>query len=55
MAYDNKHPDDTLSEEASAFGKRVKGAAKDGIGALALFAYLAAVFLAAALGLHWPN
>ena len=34
MAYDNKHPDDTLSEEASAFGKRVKGAAKDGIGAI---------------------
>jgi uncharacterized protein YjbJ (UPF0337 family) len=33
MAYD-KHPDDTLSEEASALGKRVKGAAKDGIGAL---------------------
>ena len=34
MAYDNKHPDDTLSEEASALGKRVKGAAKDGIGAV---------------------
>ena len=34
MAYDNKHPDDTLSEEASAFGERVKGAAKDGIGAI---------------------
>src|SRR5215216_3497640 len=34
MAYDKKHPDDTLSEEASALGKRVKGAAKDGIGAV---------------------
>ena len=34
MAYDKKHPDDTLSEEASALGKRVKGAAKDGIGAI---------------------
>src|SRR4029450_2669673 len=28
------YPDDTLSEEASALGKRVKGAAKDGIGAI---------------------
>ena len=34
MAYDKKHPDDTLSEEASALGERVKGAAKDGIGAI---------------------
>ena len=34
MAYDNKHPDDSLSEEASALGKRVKGAAKDGVGAI---------------------
>src|ERR671913_347422 len=34
MAYEKKNPDDTLSEEASAFGQRVKGAAKDGVGAL---------------------
>ena len=34
MAYEKKHPDDTLSEEASALGQRVKGAAKDGMGAL---------------------
>jgi uncharacterized protein YjbJ (UPF0337 family) len=34
MAYEKKHPDDTLSEEASALGERVKGAAKDGIGAI---------------------
>lgn len=34
MAYDNKHPDDSVSEEASAFGQRVKGAAKDGVGAV---------------------
>ena len=34
MAYDNKHPDDSLREEASALGKRVKGAAKDGVGAI---------------------
>ena len=34
MAYEKKHPDDTLAEEASALGKRVKGAAKDGIGAV---------------------
>jgi uncharacterized protein YjbJ (UPF0337 family) len=34
MAYDNKNSDGTLSEEASALGKRVKGAAKDGIGAV---------------------
>jgi len=30
----NKHPDDTVGEETSAFGKRVKGAAKDGLGAI---------------------
>ena len=29
-----KHPDGTVSEEASALGERVKGAAKDGIGAI---------------------
>jgi len=29
-----KHPDDTVAEETSAFGQRVKGAAKDGIGAV---------------------
>ena len=34
MANDNKHPDDSVSEEASAFGQRVKGAAKDGLGAM---------------------
>ena len=34
MAYDKKNPDGTLSEEASALGERVKGAAKDGIGAI---------------------
>ena len=34
MAYENKNSDGTLSEEASAFGTRVKGAAKDGIGAV---------------------
>ena len=34
MAYENKKPDGTLSEEAAALGKRVKGAAKDGIGAV---------------------
>ena len=34
MDYEKKHPDDTVSEEASAFGERVKGAAKDGIGAV---------------------
>src|SRR5688500_20223091 len=34
MAIDKKHRDDTLSEEASALGQRVKGAAKDGLGAL---------------------
>ncbi|MEO7273486.1 MAG: CsbD family protein [Vicinamibacterales bacterium] len=34
MNNDNKRSDDSLSEEASAFGKRVKGAAKDGIGSI---------------------
>ena len=34
MAYEKKRPDDTLAEEASALGQRVKGAAKDGIGAV---------------------
>ena len=34
MAHDTKNPDDTFSEETAAFGKRVKGAAKDGIGAV---------------------
>ena len=34
MVYDNKHPDDSVSEETSAFGQRVKGAAKDGVGAI---------------------
>jgi uncharacterized protein YjbJ (UPF0337 family) len=34
MASDNKHPDDSISEEASAFGERVRGAAKDGVGAV---------------------
>jgi len=29
-----KHSDDTVGEEASAFGERVKGAAKDGLGAV---------------------
>ena len=29
-----KHPDGTVSEEASALGERMKGAAKDGIGAI---------------------
>ena len=33
MANDNRRPDDSVSEEASAFGQRVKGAIKDGIGA----------------------
>lgn len=31
---DRKHPDDTVAEEASAFGQRVKGAAKDAVGAV---------------------
>lgn len=34
MADQFKNPDDSVSEEASAFGQRVKGAAKDGVGAL---------------------
>jgi uncharacterized protein YjbJ (UPF0337 family) len=34
MANDYKRPDDSVSEEASAFGKRVKGAAKEGVGAV---------------------
>jgi uncharacterized protein YjbJ (UPF0337 family) len=33
MANDNRRPDDSVSEETSAFGQRVKGAVKDGIGA----------------------
>ncbi len=33
MANDNKRADGSVSEEASAFGQRVKGAVKDGIGA----------------------
>jgi uncharacterized protein YjbJ (UPF0337 family) len=31
---DRKHPDDTVAEEASALGQRVKGAAKDAVGAV---------------------
>ena len=34
MAKDNRHPDDTVSEEVSAFGERVKGAAKDAAGSV---------------------
>src|SRR3954447_26182082 len=34
MNNDNKRADNTVSEEASAFGERVKGAAKDGIGSV---------------------
>ena len=34
MTDDKKHPDDTLSEEVSAFGERAKGAAKDAAGSL---------------------
>ena len=34
MANDNKRSDDSVSEEASAFGQRVKGAVKDGAGAI---------------------
>jgi uncharacterized protein YjbJ (UPF0337 family) len=34
MANDNKRSDGSLSEEASAFGQRVKGAVKDGAGAI---------------------
>ena len=34
MANDNKRPDGSVAEEASAFGQRVKGAVKDGAGAV---------------------
>lgn len=34
MTDENKYRDGSVSEEASAFGKRVKGAAKDGLGAI---------------------
>jgi uncharacterized protein YjbJ (UPF0337 family) len=34
MANDNKRPDDSASEEVSAFGERVKGATKDKVGAI---------------------
>ena len=34
MANENKRSDSSLSEEASAFGQRVKGAVKDGAGAV---------------------
>jgi uncharacterized protein YjbJ (UPF0337 family) len=34
MTDHKKHSDDTVKEEASAFGERVKGAAKDGFGAV---------------------
>ena len=34
MVYNTKREDDTVAEEASAVGQRVKGAAKDGIGAV---------------------
>jgi uncharacterized protein YjbJ (UPF0337 family) len=34
MANDNKRSDGSMSEEASAFGQRVKGAVKDGAGAV---------------------
>jgi uncharacterized protein YjbJ (UPF0337 family) len=34
MANEKRHPDDTVSEEVSAFGERVKGAAKDSAGAI---------------------
>ena len=34
VANDNKRPDGSLSEEASAFGQRVKGIVKDGAGAV---------------------
>ena len=33
MANENKRSDDSISEEASAIGQRVKGAVKDGVGA----------------------
>jgi uncharacterized protein YjbJ (UPF0337 family) len=31
---ERKHPDDTVAEEASAFGERIKGSAKDAAGAV---------------------
>ncbi len=34
MTTDGKYKDDSVGEEASAFGERVKGATKDGIGAV---------------------
>ena len=34
MATDNKHRDGSIAEETAAFGQRVKGAAKDGVGAV---------------------
>src|SRR4029450_12623831 len=34
MANEKRHPDETVSEEVSAFGERVKGAAKDSAGAI---------------------
>ena len=34
MVYDTKRPDDSVAEETSAFGQRVKGAVKDGVGAI---------------------
>jgi uncharacterized protein YjbJ (UPF0337 family) len=34
MSSDNKNPDDSISEEASALGQRMKGAVKDGVGAV---------------------
>jgi uncharacterized protein YjbJ (UPF0337 family) len=34
MASNNKYPDDSVSEEASAFGQRAKGATKDAVGAM---------------------
>lgn len=33
MANENRRPDDSVSEETAAFGQRVKGAVKDGVGA----------------------
>ena len=33
MAKENRRPDDSISEEASAIGQRVKGAVKEGVGA----------------------
>jgi uncharacterized protein YjbJ (UPF0337 family) len=33
MPNDNRRQDDSVSEEVSAFGQRVKGAVKDGVGA----------------------